>query len=799
MRNGLLSLLFFVLSLVNGAFAQISWLPLDENLNVSPIATFGSGGNYFALQSVSGIGFRQSTLKLSKWNGQFWIHYPSTSVQEFVFSTDNKSAVTFHQNEPYISGSFGSDDKLKTGILKWDGTTWQTVAGGIESDYSIHNEISISDMVSYQNNLFVCGQFNIAGGKPVHNFVVLQSGTWNNIDTKLGAINDLHLINDTLFAAGSFNELDGKASNNIAANYNGVWYPVNSPNSNEIKALSTYNTGLVAITKQQVFLRNFSGWQLLSNQWNYEVINFGSAAEFEGKLYLAGTFKSSLGQKSHLLVWDGVKWQSLVNEFNVLPKSETQYFINSRDKELIFSGKISSFFGKEVSNVIRLLPGKTIVKGKIYLDNAKNCVIDSDDKPLENAILNLNDSFYTSTDALGNYSLVLDQNQSCRIKIFPGDNYSSNCQIETFQINTSNRDSAIQVDFPLTLNPKPASPTVEIISASGFKARHGFLASYTIQHQAANEFYPLEVELSFDKRLSYINSNTEPIYQDSSFLKWLLKKDEKVLLNFMVNHDKIDVGDNLQFILNGYSSSFPRKTPETNVLNQIVTSAFDPNEKQCNKYEIEEGENQLNYHIQFQNLGNDSAVNIHIVDTIDKNLPIQFIKMQEYSETHQTKLSYKVRNRAIIWSFKDIYLPSKSISNDAASSGYLAYNTFMEPTLKPGNVISNQAAIYFDYQDPVITNKVETKVIKRTISTPHNRGNLTVYPNPSEDGNISLAFYPYLIKKVEVFDMTGRKLYTKEIQPAANTQISIPNLSKGIYIVNVSLTVGSVSRKFVVK
>jgi hypothetical protein len=82
------------------------------------------------------------------------------------------------------------------------------------------------------------GQFNIAGGKPVHNFVVLQSGTWNNIDTKRGTINDLHLLNDTLFAAGSFNELSGKASTNIAANFNGAWYPVSSPNSSEIKALS---------------------------------------------------------------------------------------------------------------------------------------------------------------------------------------------------------------------------------------------------------------------------------------------------------------------------------------------------------------------------------------------------------------------------------------------------------------------------------------------------------------------------------------------------------------------------------
>ena len=47
--------------------------------------------------------------------------------------------------------------------------------------------------------------------------------------------------------------------------------------------------------------------------------------------------------------------------------------------------------------------------------------------------------------------------------------------------------------------------------------------------------------------------------------------------------------------------------------------------------------------------------------------------------------------------------------------------------------------------------------------------------------------------------MAGQILFTKDIQAAPSTQIDLPHLSQGIYFINVTHTVGSVSQKFVVK
>lgn len=799
MRIGQRLILILTILWCQNVVGQIAWLPMDEQQKVPPIATYSFERAFFTLQSTADIGFRQSNTVLSKWNGQFWTTYPSLSMEQFVFSPENKFAIALHQNQPYIAGSFRSYDQSKVGIMRWNGTAWETVAGGIESDYIVHNEISVSDMVSYNNTLFVCGEFNIAGGNPVHNFVELQSGVWKNIETNRGTINDLQVIKDTLYAAGLFNQMDGKPTTNVAANFKGVWYSVNSPSLAEIKGLASFDTNLVAIAGNQVFLRKSSGWQFLSNQWDYEITALGNATEFEGKLYLAGTFKNIMGEKYHLLVWDGGQWQSVIAENDILPATETLYSVNKRENELIFSGKITSFLGKEVFNSIRLFPGKTIVSGNVFIDNTKNCKFELGDEPIENAILNVNDSYYTSTDSLGNYSFVLDENKKYILKVYPGELYSSLCRSETIEINTTNKDSFIQLHFPLNVNPSPQLPKFEISSGSGFKARHGYAASYTIRHTSPVEHYPLRIELDFDKRLSFVNSDIQPSYSDTNKVQWIVNQNEKIHLNFLVNPDKVNVGDNLKFILTGSSVS-GEVASETKVLNQTVISAYDPNEKQCNTYEIEEGESQLNYHIQFQNLGNDSAVNIHIVDTIDSKLPIQYIKMQGYAEAHQQKVTFKVRNRAIIWSFKEIYLPAKAIAGDEPSSGFITYNTFLAPGLKAGNVISNQASIYFDFQDAVVTNKVETKIIKRTTPIPGGKnGDLVLFPNPAVNDKITVQFSPYLIKKVEVFDMAGQKLFTKDIQAAPSAQMDLPHLSQGIYIINVTHTVGSVSGKFVVK
>ena len=793
MRSYILNLLVFISYF---GTAQISWLPLDEQPDFDPIATFSSSSDLLALEAINSIGFREATLRLNRWNGQFWVKYPEIKVNQFVYSNNAKFSVTYHQNMPCIAGSFQTKDGAGFGIVGWNGVKWEVLGGGIESDYLIHKEISINKMLSYKGSLFVCGQFNIASGKPVHNFVVLKGGVWNTIETGHGRINDLYVANDTLYAAGLFDTIEGKPAVNLAAYFNGVWYPRYAPDQNQILALHSLDSSLVCVYKNSVFKRNQSGWTELNSQWNYEVVSIYSIAALDKKLTLSGIFKRSGSTTLNLLQWDGKQWLEMAKETDLGKTKNLPFFIEVVDKELVLSGPIFSLYNKKAPSFIRLLPGKTILQGKIYLDKTKNCQFDPEDLPLQNILLKLNNRYYTSSDTNGNYSLVLEPSSVSGIKIIPNSMYGLVCQNDSNWIQTTNRDSSILHDFSLFILPQPTIPEADIISASGFKARHGYTTHYKINYQAPQHLFPIYLELRYDKRLSYTSGSIEPEKTDSGFLRWVVTNQGQLHLNLFVNPDLISVGETLPFYLNARSIFEPQGIAETIKLLQTVSSAYDPNQKQCHRSQIEEGEMQLEYQIQFQNLGNDSAVNIHIVDTIDHKLPIEYIKMRDYSELHKNTVSFKVRNRAIIWHFKDIYLPCKSMAGNELSSGHIHYGSVLNEGLKIGSIIQNKASIYFDYQDAVVTNTVFTEIIKRSTPLPKTAmGMVQIYPNPLLDRTLTLSSSSYLMNKIEIIDLSGKNLYSISIQPSNKFSVQLPVLSQGMYIINISHTVGIYSQK----
>ena len=55
--------------------------------------------------------------------------------------------------------------------------------------------------------------------------------------------------------------------------------------------------------------------------------------------------------------------------------------------------------------------------------------------------------------------------------------------------------------------------------------------------------------------------------------------------------------------------------------------------------------------------------------------------------------------------FNDIFLPD-STTNEPESHGYITYTINQNPDLPNNSKIKNTAAIYFDFNDPVITNTV---------------------------------------------------------------------------------------------
>jgi hypothetical protein len=109
--------------------------------------------------------------------------------------------------------------------------------------------------------------------------------------------------------------------------------------------------------------------------------------------------------------------------------------------------------------------------------------------------------------------------------------------------------------------------------------------------------------------------------------------------------------------------------------------------------------------------------------------------------------------------FPNIQLPD-SASDPAASMGWFMYRVKPKPNLPFGTVIHNEAAIYFDFNAPIVTNDATTSYnltvgVKDAVLA--NEG-IVVYPNPS--AAVFNVEYPANRKRVEwsVCNLMGQEL-----------------------------------------
>jgi hypothetical protein len=104
-------------------------------------------------------------------------------------------------------------------------------------------------------------------------------------------------------------------------------------------------------------------------------------------------------------------------------------------------------------------------------------------------------------------------------------------------------------------------------------------------------------------------------------------------------------------------------------------------------------------------VGTDTAINIVVRDTIDANLDLSTLRLGAASHAYV----FAQVGRELSWTFNDIYLPDSNVS-EPESHGFLTYELRPPGGLTSGTVISNEAAIYFDFNPPVITNTVATVI-----------------------------------------------------------------------------------------
>lgn len=170
---------------------------------------------------------------------------------------------------------------------------------------------------------------------------------------------------------------------------------------------------------------------------------------------------------------------------------------------------------------------------------------------------------------------------------------------------------------------------------------------------------------------------------------------------------------------------------------RTVTNGYDPNDKQSfpqgygNQHYIEPN-GEIEYLIRFQNTGTDTAFNIVVRDTLSPLLDLTGLQVGAASHD----MDYRIYGENILeFTFHNIQLPD-STTNQLGSNGFVEFKIPQQKDLSPGTVIYNSAAIFFDFNPPIITNETWLTIEEEFIIVLPNKEPLregvevAVYPNP---------------------------------------------------------------------
>lgn len=224
---------------------------------------------------------------------------------------------------------------------------------------------------------------------------------------------------------------------------------------------------------------------------------------------------------------------------------------------------------------------------------------------------------------------------------------------------------------------------------------------------------------------------------------------------------------------------------------QVNVGSYDPNDKQGfpvgygSEHYITKNDG-IEYLIRFQNTGTYTAFNVRIEDTIDlSTLDLSTLQLQ--GSSHAYNLEIKDGN-VLVFNFNNIMLPDSN-TNEPESHGFIRFKIGQKANNPLGTVIENSAAIYFDFNAPIITNMtfhtvgenfiqvVSTQPIKEKLA------NVKVFPNPfTEQATFEIETDKrYQNMTLTIYNVMGQAV--KTVQSNGDNQLILDrnDLTSGVY------------------
>ncbi|NSL90070.1 PKD domain-containing protein [Chitinophaga sp. Mgbs1] len=171
----------------------------------------------------------------------------------------------------------------------------------------------------------------------------------------------------------------------------------------------------------------------------------------------------------------------------------------------------------------------------------------------------------------------------------------------------------------------------------------------------------------------------------------------------------------------------PQLPPETWQLEMAVVASHDPNRLQLKKhrinYRLMGRKKELTYKVQFQNTGKGPARRVAIGIAVPRQLNTASITLKEISPAcvhcdsayqQQSCIDTIQTKDSVYFVFRNIYLPGlqqEGVTDEDSTRGFVRYSVLFKK--KPKKIpFSSSAAIIFDRNEPVYTNRAVARFIK---------------------------------------------------------------------------------------
>lgn len=423
------------------------------------------------------------------------------------------------------------------------------------------------------------------------------------------------------------------------------------------------------------------------------------------------------------------------------------------------------------------------IAGMSWYDVDGDCVHDANEVGVPNSVLEVQPGgYYAITHADGGYSLNL-----------PAGNYTlaqldaslvPNCPANmpapfTIDGNGASIDLANSSTAPLDLR----------IHAAHGAARPGFAYQQwtNVSNLSPQLSGPVTVTCTYDAALTYQSASPPPLSVVGNTLTWSLAAFNSfggaaISLQLLVP-SPTPLGTQLSSTWS-VSNTLPDGNlgNNTHTITRQVTGSYDPNVKEAATSSGQSDTQYLigtdawiDYTIRFQNTGSDTAFTVVVTDTLPAELDMA--TFQQGSASYPFTVDF-LTGRVVRWTFTEILLVD-STTNEPLSHGLTSFRIRLHEPVLPGTLISNNADIFFDFNEPVRTPDAMLITEMSTGLDAARHDALQVVPNPAQDRITLLGTGSFT--RVRIATMDGRTALEQILNSGQRT-VDIEALAVGCYV-----------------